>query len=124
MMLRAAYDVTKEIKFLVLQRKAFDWFLGANDLRVALYDFRTKGCSDGLMPGGINGNQGAESTLSFMLSLLAVIESYAIVDKIQGEKAPPDGVGGAYEVTGEDRAGTDGMAGEEGVTPDQVSEAM
>jgi len=86
MMLRAAYDATKEAKFLALQRKAFDWFLGANDLRIPLYDFRTKGCGDGLMPGGVNGNQGAESTLSFMLSLLAIIESYAIVDKIPGGK--------------------------------------
>jgi len=83
MMLRAAYDVTKDPKFLKLQRTAFDWFLGANDLRIPLYDFRTKGCSDGLMAGGINGNQGAESTLSFLLSLLDIIESYAIIDKIQ-----------------------------------------
>jgi hypothetical protein len=87
MMLRAAYDATKEVKFLALQRRAFDWFLGANDLRTPLYDFHTKGCSDGLMAGGINGNQGAESTLSFMLSQLAVIESYAIIDKIQGHKS-------------------------------------
>jgi hypothetical protein len=34
------------------------------------------------MPGGVNANQGAESTLSFMLGLLAIIESYAAVDKI------------------------------------------
>ncbi len=86
MMLRAAYDATKNPKFLTLQRRAFDWFLGANDLGIALYDFTTKGCSDGLMPGGINGNQGAESTVSFFLSLLAIIESYAIVDKTQGVK--------------------------------------
>jgi len=69
-------------------RTAFDWFLGANDLRVPLYDFRTKGCSDGLMAGGINSNQGAESTLSFLLSLLETIESYAIIDKIQDWKGP------------------------------------
>lgn len=89
MMLRAAYDVTKDVKFLSLQRKAFDWFLGANDLRIPLYDFRTKGCADGLMPTGINANQGAESTLSFMLSLLAIIESYAIVDEISGAAGSP-----------------------------------
>ncbi len=89
MMLRAAYDATKEAKFLTLQRKAFDWFLGDNDLRIPLYDFRTKGCADGLMPGGVNGNQGAESTLSFMLGLLSIIESYAIVDKIEGHKSDP-----------------------------------
>ncbi|MBN1363116.1 MAG: glycosyltransferase [Sedimentisphaerales bacterium] len=83
MMLRAAYDATKNPQFLTLQRRAFDWFLGANDLGTALYDFTTKGCSDGLMPGGINGNQGAESTVSFLLSLLTIIESYAIADKAQ-----------------------------------------
>ena len=85
MMLRAAYDATKNNKFLMLQRKAFDWFLGKNDLRIPLYDFRTKGCSDGLGSGGVNMNQGAESTLSFLLSLLAVIESYAIIDKIAAD---------------------------------------
>lgn len=85
MMLRAAYDATKHPRYLSLQRRAFDWFLGANDLGTPLYDFTTKGCSDGLMPGGINGNQGAESTVSFFQSLLAVIESYAIVDKTQAK---------------------------------------
>ena len=82
MMLRAAYDATENSRFLTLQRKAFDWLLGENDLHTPLYDFRTKGCNDGLMRGGVNVNQGAESTLSFLLSLLTVIESYAIVDKI------------------------------------------
>ena len=86
MMLRAAYEVTRDSKFLRLQRTAFDWFLGTNDLRIPLYDFRTKGCSDGLMPGGVNGNQGAESMVSFLLSLLTVVESYAILDGIRVEK--------------------------------------
>jgi len=81
MMLRAAYDATQNSKFLTLQRKAFDWFLGENDLHIPVYDFRTKGCNDGLVPGGVNINQGAESTLSFLLSLLTIVESYAIVDK-------------------------------------------
>jgi glycosyltransferase involved in cell wall biosynthesis len=82
MMLRAAYDATENSRFLTLQRKAFDWFLGENDLHIPLYDFRTKGCNDGLIAGGINFNQGAESTLSFLLSLLAIVESYTLVDKI------------------------------------------
>jgi glycosyltransferase involved in cell wall biosynthesis len=81
MMLRAAYDLTQEDKFLTLQRKAFDWFLGQNDLHIPLYDFRTKGCNDGLESDGVNANQGAESTLSFLLSLLTMVESYAIVHK-------------------------------------------
>jgi len=87
MMLRAAYDATENSRFLTLQRKAFDWFLGENDLHIPLYDFRTKGCNDGLIPGGINFNQGAESTLSFLLSLLAIVESYTLVDKIAATTA-------------------------------------
>jgi hypothetical protein len=81
MMLRAAYDVTQNPKFLTLQRKAFDWFLGENDLHIPVYNFRTKGCHDALMRGGVNTNQGAESALSFLLSLLAIVESYATIDK-------------------------------------------
>ena len=81
MMLRAAYDATQNDRFLKLQRKAFDWFLGRNDLHIPLYDFRTKGCNDGLAHDGININQGAESTLSFLLSLLSIVESFAILDK-------------------------------------------
>jgi glycosyltransferase involved in cell wall biosynthesis len=84
MMLRAAYDATQKDKYLILQRKAFDWFLGQNELRIPIYDFRTKGCNDGLLRDGVNTNQGAESTLSFLLSLLTMVESYAIVDKIHG----------------------------------------
>ena len=86
MMLRPAYDATQNSKYLTLQRKAFDWFLGENDLHIPLYDFRTKGCCDALIPDGVNSNQGAESTLSFLVSLLAVVESYATVDRIEGGK--------------------------------------
>jgi glycosyltransferase involved in cell wall biosynthesis len=81
MMLGAAYQTTQNERFLILQRKAFDWFLGQNDLHIPLYDFKTKGCNDGLTPDGVNMNQGAESTLSLLLSLLAMVESYALVDK-------------------------------------------
>lgn len=86
MMLRAAYDATGNDRFLTLQRKAFDWFLGENDLHIPLYNFRTKGCYDGLTQDGVNINQGAESTLSFLLSILAVVESYALLDKVKSSK--------------------------------------
>lgn len=46
------------------------WFLGRNALGVPLYDPRTGGCRDGLSPDGVNENQGAESTLAFLLSRL------------------------------------------------------
>lgn len=89
MMLSAAYEDTKNEKFLTLQRKAFDWFLGQNDMHVLLYDFRTKGCNDALTPDGVNTNQGAESTLSFLLSLLTMVESYAVIDKTKTSETAP-----------------------------------
>jgi hypothetical protein len=49
---------------------AFNWFLGDNDLQVPLYDSVTGGCRDGLHPDRANQNQGAESTLSFLMALL------------------------------------------------------
>ncbi|MFZ0686911.1 MAG: glycosyltransferase family 4 protein [Terriglobales bacterium] len=49
---------------------AFNWFLGDNDLQLPLYDSLTGGCRDGLHPERANQNQGAESTLSFLIALL------------------------------------------------------
>ncbi len=46
------------------------WLMGANDTRVPLYDRGTGGCADGLQPGGVNANRGAESTLSGLTVLL------------------------------------------------------
>ena len=73
-MLDTAYKATKDRKFLSLRQKAFDWFLGENDLGIPLYDETSKGCSDGLGEGGVSLNEGAESTLSFLLSLLTMRE--------------------------------------------------
>jgi hypothetical protein len=65
-----AYRVTNEEHWLKEAWSAFRWFLGKNDLRVALYDPTTGGCRDGLHPDRVNENQGAESTLSFLMALL------------------------------------------------------
>ena len=51
-------------------RRAFSWFLGQNHLQYSLYDASTGGCRDGLHPHRPNENQGAESTLSFLLALV------------------------------------------------------
>jgi glycosyltransferase involved in cell wall biosynthesis len=64
------YRLTKESPWLEEARKAFRWFLGKNDLQVPLYDAQTGGCRDGLHPDRVNENQGAESTLSFLMALL------------------------------------------------------
>jgi len=50
--------------------RAFGWFTGRNDLGLSLYNPDSGGCYDGLMKGGVNRNEGAESTLAYVLALL------------------------------------------------------
>jgi glycosyltransferase involved in cell wall biosynthesis len=64
------YRLTEEHQWLEEAQRVFRWFLGRNDLQVPLYDATTGGCKDGLHPDRINENQGAESTLSFLMALL------------------------------------------------------
>jgi hypothetical protein len=65
-----AYRMTSEKRWLDEAWCAFRWFLGENDLQVPLYDVTTGGCRDGLHPDRVNENQGAESTLSFLMALI------------------------------------------------------
>ena len=51
-------------------RRAFDWFLGRNDLNLPIYDPTTGGCRDGLHPDRTNENQGAESSLAYLQAVL------------------------------------------------------
>ena len=51
---------------------AFEWFLGRNRYGLAVYDFASGGCHDGLGPTGVSENEGAESTLAFLQALLAL----------------------------------------------------
>jgi len=64
-----AFRATQDDSWLREARRAFEWFLGRNDLGLPLYDSSTGGCSDGLHHDRINENQGAESSLAFHLSL-------------------------------------------------------
>jgi hypothetical protein len=65
-----AYRVTKDLKWYTQAVQAFEWFIGRNALGVSVYDKVTGGCRDGLHIDRLNENQGAESTLSFIQSLL------------------------------------------------------
>ena len=65
-----AYRVTGEARWLEDAERAFSWFLGQNHLQQPLYDPSTGGCRDGLHVDRPNRNQGAESTLSFLLALV------------------------------------------------------
>lgn len=64
-----AFYITKDPQWQVEAKRAFEWFLGRNDLGLPLYDFTSGGCSDGLHQFHVSENQGAESTLAFHLSL-------------------------------------------------------
>jgi len=65
-----AYRVTGDSRWRNEAWSAFNWFLGDNDLQLPLYDSVSGGCRDGLHPDRANENQGAESTLSFLMALL------------------------------------------------------
>jgi glycosyltransferase involved in cell wall biosynthesis len=65
-----AYRVTGDRRWRSEAWSAFNWFLGDNDLQLPLYDPETGGCRDGLHPDRVNQNQGAESSLSFLMALL------------------------------------------------------
>ena len=64
-----AFQVTSEKPGLTTAHLCLEWFLGCNDLNAPLYDYRTGGCCDGLEALGPNQNQGAESTLAWLLAL-------------------------------------------------------
>lgn len=64
-----AFNAVEDRHWCELAHRAFDWFLGRNDLGQPLYDTTTGGCHDGLQENRVNENQGAESTLAFLLSL-------------------------------------------------------
>jgi hypothetical protein len=80
-----AFKLTDDSSWLREAWSAFRWFLGENDLQVPLYDPTTGGCRDGLHPDRVNENQGAESTLSFLMALLEMqsIEFATLVEPNQ-----------------------------------------
>ena len=62
--------VSGDRRWMLEARRAFNWFLGQNQVQQPLYDAETGGCRDGLHADRPNENQGAESTLSFLLALV------------------------------------------------------
>jgi glycosyltransferase involved in cell wall biosynthesis len=65
----AAYDATEDLFWIREARRAFEWFLGRNDVGLLVYDESTGGCHDGLHIDRLNQNEGGESTLAFLLAL-------------------------------------------------------
>jgi hypothetical protein len=81
-----AYNVTGDKKWIEEARRCFDWFLGSNDLNVLIYDYTTGGCHDGLTAEGANLNQGAESTLAWLLSLLKMYTVTGVTSEPENKK--------------------------------------
>ncbi|HJP63414.1 MAG TPA: glycosyltransferase, partial [Mucilaginibacter sp.] len=73
---KQAHHMTGDQQYLKKLFLVYSWFLGQNSLHVPLYDNETKGCCDGLHSNGINLNQGAESTLAYLISHLAVLQAF------------------------------------------------
>lgn len=80
-----AYRTTKDVTWYDEAWKAFQWYLGRNTLGISLYDPQTGGCCDALHSDRANLNQGAESSLAF---LLALTEMTAIRNELQTIKEP------------------------------------
>ena len=80
-----AHGITGDARWMVSASSAFEWFLGQNSLQQWLYDASTGGCCDGLHAERRNRNQGAESTLSFLLALAEMRTVHPTV--IQPERA-------------------------------------
>ena len=76
LMYNQAFHLTKDREYLTKLFSCFMWFLGENDLRMNLFDFETNGCCDGIMSDGVNRNQGAESSLAYLISYLVVMEAF------------------------------------------------
>ncbi len=82
LMFQQAYRLTKKREYLGALFNCFLWFLGENDLRMTLFDFETKGCCDGFENYGVNRNQGAESSLAYLISHLTVLQAFEEVASV------------------------------------------
>jgi len=79
MTLSKFYDVFKSENYRLKMVKAFNWFLGDNSLHQIVYNPCTAGCYDGLEENHVNLNQGAESTVSYLMARLT-IDKYKNLD--------------------------------------------
>jgi glycosyltransferase involved in cell wall biosynthesis len=81
LMYHQAFHLTQDKEYLNKLFASFMWFLGENDLRMSLFDFETKGCCDGFESYGVNRNQGAESSLAYLISHLTVLLAFEEFEK-------------------------------------------
>ncbi len=80
----AAYEATGDQRWRDEAERAYRWFLGGNDLNLPLASVADGGCFDGLMPTGLNRNQGAESILALQLANCAISGVSNAVQSVAG----------------------------------------
>ncbi len=80
--LRKFHDIFKEEKYLNMMENAFNWFLGNNHLQQVVYNPCTGGCFDGLEEHSVNLNQGAESTVSYLMARLTINKYFGNPDTV------------------------------------------
>ena len=80
------FQIKKRQKDMKNMFQCFTWFLGENDLRIPLYDHETNGCCDGLESYGVNRNQGAESTLAYLISNMNILIALELESKLKRKR--------------------------------------
>ena len=83
------YSVFKVEDYFAKIQTAFDWFLGNNHLQQIIYNPATGGCYDGLEEDYVNLNQGAESTVSYLMARLTLEKSLQQKHKLENLKFQP-----------------------------------
>lgn len=82
-----AYYATREESYMSIARTVFQWYLGKNSQKIMVYDPETAGCFDGITNDSVNMNQGAESSISYLLARLK-LEEWNM--RAQSEETPRD----------------------------------
>jgi glycosyltransferase involved in cell wall biosynthesis len=67
-----AWRADGDAEWKAMALRAFGWFLGSNDLSVALVDPHSGSCRDGLHPDRANENRGGESVVCYLLGLAEI----------------------------------------------------
>jgi hypothetical protein len=81
MALQTFYQEFGDEAYMIKMKNSFNWFLGDNELKEIIYNPCTGGCFDGLEAHGVNLNQGAESTISYLLARL-VMEPHMVQESL------------------------------------------
>ena len=84
-----AFNFTGDEEWITYAYRCLNWYLGDNELSISLYDHATGGCRDGLQAQSVNENQGAESTLCWLMALIAIYKHRGQGDIKRDDKKEP-----------------------------------